>query len=112
MSPTSPKPPNTGLSGTQFSTHNSAGINDPEGPEKYNNTEMKYGATQPPMPPTPPRASTPPPRDPIPPPMSTIPPPGNRGQQWLGQNFQLTNGQGIVQHILCQIYAKGVYFQK
>jgi hypothetical protein len=23
---------------------NSAGINDPEGPEKYNNTEVKYGA--------------------------------------------------------------------
>jgi hypothetical protein len=33
------------LSGTQFSTLNSAGINDPEGPEKYNNTEMKYGVT-------------------------------------------------------------------
>jgi hypothetical protein len=30
--------------GTQFSTLNSAGINDPEGPEKYNNTVMKYGA--------------------------------------------------------------------
>jgi hypothetical protein len=29
------------LSGTQFSTLNSAGINDPEGPEKYNNTEVK-----------------------------------------------------------------------
>jgi hypothetical protein len=28
-----------------FSTLNSAGINDPEGPEKYNNTEVKYGAT-------------------------------------------------------------------
>jgi hypothetical protein len=28
-------------SGTQFSTLNSAGINDPEGPEKYNNTEVK-----------------------------------------------------------------------
>jgi hypothetical protein len=28
------------LSGTQFSTFNSAGINDPEGPEKYN-TEVK-----------------------------------------------------------------------
>jgi hypothetical protein len=26
-------------SGTEFSTLNSAGINDPEGPEKYNNTE-------------------------------------------------------------------------
>jgi hypothetical protein len=36
---------NTGLSGTQFSTLNSAGINDPEGPEKYNNTDVKYGAT-------------------------------------------------------------------
>jgi hypothetical protein len=33
------------LSGTQFSTLNSAGINDPEGQEKYNNTEMKYGTT-------------------------------------------------------------------
>jgi hypothetical protein len=33
------------LSGTQFSTLNSAGINDPEGTEKYNNTEVKYGAT-------------------------------------------------------------------
>jgi hypothetical protein len=29
------------LSGTQFSTLNSAGINDPEGTEKYNNTEVK-----------------------------------------------------------------------
>jgi hypothetical protein len=28
-------PPITGLSGTQFSTLNSAGINDSEGPEKY-----------------------------------------------------------------------------
>jgi hypothetical protein len=26
-------------------TLNSAGINNPEGPEKYNNTEVKYGAT-------------------------------------------------------------------
>jgi hypothetical protein len=33
------------LSGTQFSTLYSAGINDPEGPEKYHNTEVKYGAT-------------------------------------------------------------------
>jgi hypothetical protein len=33
------------LSGTQFSTLNSTGINDPEGPEKYNNTKVKYGAT-------------------------------------------------------------------
>jgi hypothetical protein len=33
------------LSGTQFSKLDSAGINDPEGPEKYNNTEVKYGAT-------------------------------------------------------------------
>jgi hypothetical protein len=32
------------LSGTLFSTLNSAGINDPEGSEKYNNTEVKYGA--------------------------------------------------------------------
>jgi hypothetical protein len=32
--------PSTGLSGAQFSTLNSAGINDPEGPEKYNNTEV------------------------------------------------------------------------
>jgi hypothetical protein len=31
------------LSGSQFATLNSAGINDPEGPEKYNNTEVKYG---------------------------------------------------------------------
>jgi hypothetical protein len=33
------------LSGTQFSTLNSAGTNDPVGPEKYNNTEVKYGAS-------------------------------------------------------------------
>jgi hypothetical protein len=33
------------LSGTQFSPLNSAGINDPEGPGTYNNTEVKYGAT-------------------------------------------------------------------
>jgi hypothetical protein len=26
--------------GTQFSTLNSAGMNDPEGPEKYSNTEL------------------------------------------------------------------------
>jgi hypothetical protein len=32
------------LSGIQFSTLKSAGTNDPEGPEKYNNTEVKYGA--------------------------------------------------------------------
>jgi hypothetical protein len=31
------------LSGTQFSTLNCAGSNDSEGPEKYNNTEVKYG---------------------------------------------------------------------
>jgi hypothetical protein len=37
-----PHATSTGLSGTQFSTLNSAGINDPEGPEKYNNTEVKY----------------------------------------------------------------------
>jgi hypothetical protein len=30
---TSLKPPSTGFSGIQFSTLNSAGINDPEGPE-------------------------------------------------------------------------------
>jgi hypothetical protein len=34
------------LTGTQFSTLNSAGSNDPEGPEKYNNTEVKNGATE------------------------------------------------------------------
>jgi hypothetical protein len=39
-----PYAPSTGLSGTQFSTLNSTGMNDPEGPEKYNNTEVKYGA--------------------------------------------------------------------
>jgi hypothetical protein len=33
------------LSGIQFSTLKSAGINDSEGTEKYHNTEMKYGAT-------------------------------------------------------------------
>jgi hypothetical protein len=57
---TTPTPPSTGLSGTQFSTLKSAGINDPEGlsgtqfstlhsagingpegPEKYNNTETQ-----------------------------------------------------------------------
>jgi hypothetical protein len=38
-------PHSTDLSGTQFSTFNSIGINDPEGPEKYNNTEVKYEAT-------------------------------------------------------------------
>jgi hypothetical protein len=32
------------LSGAQFSTLKSAVINDPEGPEKYNNTEVKYRA--------------------------------------------------------------------
>jgi hypothetical protein len=37
--------PIIGLSGTQFSTLNRAGTNDPEGPEKYKNTEVKYGAT-------------------------------------------------------------------
>jgi hypothetical protein len=34
-----------GLSGTKFSTLKSAGFHDPERPEKYNNTEVKYGAT-------------------------------------------------------------------
>jgi hypothetical protein len=31
------------LSATQFSTLNIADINDSEGPEIYNNTEVKYG---------------------------------------------------------------------
>jgi hypothetical protein len=44
-SATSLTAPSTGLSGTQFSTLKSAELNDPEGPEKYNNTEVKYGAT-------------------------------------------------------------------
>jgi hypothetical protein len=44
-SATSLTPPSTGLSGTQFSKLNSAGINDPEGPAKYNNTEVMFGAT-------------------------------------------------------------------
>jgi hypothetical protein len=39
------RPLATGSSGTQFSILNSAGVNDPEKPEKYNNTEVKYGAT-------------------------------------------------------------------
>jgi hypothetical protein len=34
----------TGLSESQFSTLKIAGINDPKGPEKYNNTEVKYAA--------------------------------------------------------------------
>jgi hypothetical protein len=38
-------PISTGLSSTQLSTLNSAGINDPEGQEKYKNTEFKYEAT-------------------------------------------------------------------
>jgi hypothetical protein len=33
------------LSSTQFSTISSAGSNVPEGQEKYNNTELMYGAT-------------------------------------------------------------------
>jgi hypothetical protein len=32
--------PSIGLNGTQLSTLNSAGINDPEGAEKYNNNEL------------------------------------------------------------------------
>jgi hypothetical protein len=36
-----PHAPSTGLSGTQFSTLKSARINDPEEPEKYNNTESR-----------------------------------------------------------------------
>jgi hypothetical protein len=34
-----------GLSGTQFSTLNSADIDDPERPEKYNDTGVKYETT-------------------------------------------------------------------
>jgi hypothetical protein len=34
-------PPSTGLSNTQFSILKSTGINDSEGPEKLNNTEVK-----------------------------------------------------------------------
>jgi hypothetical protein len=40
-----PHGPYQDLSGTQFSTLNSSGINDPEEQEKYNNSEVKYGAT-------------------------------------------------------------------
>jgi hypothetical protein len=43
-SATSVTPPMTGLSGTQLPILNSVGINDPEGPDKYNKTEVKYGA--------------------------------------------------------------------
>jgi hypothetical protein len=39
-------PSSTGLSGTLFWTLTSAGINDPEGPEKYNCAELKHGAIQ------------------------------------------------------------------
>jgi hypothetical protein len=39
-----PYAPSIGLSGTLFSTLNSAGINDPEEPEKYNNTKSILGA--------------------------------------------------------------------
>jgi hypothetical protein len=35
-------PLSTGLSGTQFSTLKSPGLNDPEGPEKYNSHETIY----------------------------------------------------------------------
>jgi hypothetical protein len=35
----------TGLSNTQFSTLKSTGLNDPEGSEKYNSIEVKFGAT-------------------------------------------------------------------
>jgi hypothetical protein len=45
MSATSCTSPSTGLSGNRFSTLNSADINDPEGSEKNNHTEVKYGAT-------------------------------------------------------------------
>jgi hypothetical protein len=34
------RPSSTSLSGTQFSTLKSVGINDPKGPENYNNTEI------------------------------------------------------------------------
>jgi hypothetical protein len=34
--------PSSSLSGTQFLTLKSGGINYPEGPENYNSTEMKY----------------------------------------------------------------------
>jgi hypothetical protein len=44
-SATSLSPLSNGLSGTRSSTLKSAGINDPEGSENYNNTELKYGAT-------------------------------------------------------------------
>jgi hypothetical protein len=37
--------PSTVLSGTQFSTLKNVRIDDPEGPEKYNNTEMRFGET-------------------------------------------------------------------
>jgi hypothetical protein len=40
-----PHAPSTGLSGTQLSTLNIVGINYPEGPEKYINTDVKYGPT-------------------------------------------------------------------
>jgi hypothetical protein len=40
-----PSRPSTDLSDTQFSTLKSVGINYPERPERYNNTEMKYGET-------------------------------------------------------------------
>jgi hypothetical protein len=45
MSATSLTPPSTGLSGTQFSTLYSVGINDPEGPE--NITTLKSHFTMP-----------------------------------------------------------------
>jgi hypothetical protein len=40
-----PLRPSTGMNGTQFSTLKIAGIYDPEGSEKLNNTEVNYGAT-------------------------------------------------------------------
>jgi hypothetical protein len=42
---TSLTPDKTGLTGTKFSKLKSAGINDFEGLEKYNNTKVKYEAT-------------------------------------------------------------------
>jgi hypothetical protein len=44
-STTSLMPPSNGLSCTQFSKLNSAGINGPTGPEQYNITEVKNWAT-------------------------------------------------------------------
>jgi hypothetical protein len=37
-----PHTPSTGLNGTRFSTLNSAGINDPEGPEAMNKKRINF----------------------------------------------------------------------